>query len=529
VIQPSLDSTPHHDDAVVPPSTTATIRPEQQQPEEEEEEAIPDSFHSWISSATTNHHRRRTSRKGVWWSIDEPEGDIDDDTATIRAVTKTSDTTCIPTTTSNDYYSTTTISPTTTTTTVMDVVRLQKRKLKERKSNTKSLRDDEQIYIDALTQPLLTERVWHQLSGTEWCTSDPKYHNDVDDEQPEQLLPRHVHLLDALSQMGAQVATMDAPTDWIDWREITAGGSGNKNNNNKNHPQLLHEQHQQQQKQAVVSSLVDGTIRVWTGKCCAQPPPPATSMSLNDPPAVDDDRYFGIQLPFIKTRAILPYTIPEVVDLLLDSDKVVVYNPWSLGRKDCWIDTTGTATTPMTTKIVQNRVQPPIPGARPVVSTTLLHARPMIPQNIPTTTTTKPSLLSKSATAAVSDTDGNQNSVSWIIVSRSIGHRHAYVDPSDTTSSAKSRSDILLGVNLLEPVLYTDGTTDPNSCILTAVTHVYSPAVPLVLAERLGVQSAIQFIQDIRNLKNKKTTTTVAALPTTTPTTGTTATTTNTH
>ena len=79
------------------------------------------------------------------------------------------------------------------------------------------------------------------------------------------------------------------------------------------------------------------------------------------------------------------------------------------------------------------------------------------------------------------------------MVSRAIGGTR-YHEPDDDSAG---RSDILLGVNLLQPI-------DASSCQLTAVTHVYSSAVPAMLAERLGVKSAIKFVKDMRSLVEKK-------------------------
>jgi hypothetical protein len=55
------------------------------------------------------------------------------------------------------------------------------------------------------------------------------------------------------------------------------------------------------------------------------------------------------------------------------------------------------------------------------------------------------------------------------------------------------RNDILLGVNLLQDL-------GPNECLMTAVTHVYSPVLPTMLARGMGVSSAINFIKDIRKV-----------------------------
>ena len=356
--------------------------------------------------------------------------------------------------------------------TVQQVIRIKVQKPTGRVQHgnvaTTSGEDHQQQYIESLTQPLMTESVWNQLTGTEWCGS----HNNV--ENAATAAATHDQLLDSLAKMGESVARIDTPTQWIDWH--LSGSSSS-------------------------SSDDDDDVQVWTGKCIATPPPPPSFQKAetdddqhhsgsND---VVEEKYLGIQLPFIKTRAILPYSVADVVDLLLDSKKVITYNPWSLGRKDCWIDTSGSSGTDtttkisMTTKIVQNRVQPPIPGARQVVSTTLLHARPI------------------QSTLENSEFSNDPTTTSWIIVSRSVGKNHIYNDEVDQKAKT-SRSDILLGVNLLEPVRSKDGTiVNVNQCRLTAVTHVYSPSVPTAFAERLGVQSSIKFIQDIRNLKHKST------------------------
>jgi hypothetical protein len=257
----------------------------------------------------------------------------------------------------------------------------------------------------------------------------------------------------ALAVMGEAVARQDASSEWIEWQEYgrsgsatSRGGGGGDDEKNK--------------------SLHNGEIQVWTGRCVSSSP------HTTQP-------YFGAQLPFVKTRSIIPFAVDEMVDLLLDSSRVQLYNPWSLGRRDCWVavaadDGDNNNPVPTVTKIVKNRVQPPL-GSKAMVSTTLLHARPAL-----------------------------SNDGSWVVVSRSVGHNGSalFAAPSDDDATA-GRSDILLGVNLLQPV-------SENSCILTAATHVYSSAVPTLLAERLGVQSAIKFVKDMRKLKATPAVTTTA-------------------
>jgi len=252
--------------------------------------------------------------------------------------------------------------------------------------------DDTATLVESLTQPLITKAVWQKLTGTEF-----RDHPDA--------------LLGPLADMGVDVALNDEPNEWIEWH-AAAGGSSN--------------------------SLADGAIHVWTGKTAKQA------------------GYHGAKLPFIKTRSIIPLTVTEVVELMMDSTRIQTYNAWSVGRRDCWVRDGYT-------KIVKNRVEPPV-GSKAMVSTTLLHARPA------------------GGTAA--------GEGAWVIVSRAVGGS-SYVEPED---EHLGQTHILLGVNVLQPV-------DDESCTLTAVTHAYSSTVPNMLAERLGVKGAIKFVKDLRHLK----------------------------
>jgi hypothetical protein len=77
-------------------------------------------------------------------------------------------------------------------------------------------------------------------------------------------------------------------------------------------------------------------------------------------------------------------------------------------------------------------------------------------------------------------------------VSRAVGGRE-YCDDEDADCG---RSDILLGINLLEPV-------GDDSTLVTAITHVQSSVVPSMMAEGLGVKGAIKFVHDLRRLRLK--------------------------
>jgi hypothetical protein len=169
-------------------------------------------------------------------------------------------------------------------------------------------------------------------------------------------------------------------------------------------------------------------------------------------------------------------------DLMLDSSRVTTYNAWSTGRTDLWVrrgaDVTGDEgdggedgeESRTTTKICRNRTQPPM-GANPMESVTLLHARPVV--------------------------NGDSGSgQSWLLMSRAVGGVFLNDENANNNSNKPvGCSEMLLGVNLFQAI-----PGRPDATLLTTVTHVYSKAIPLMLAERLGVKSAKQFVQDLRSL-----------------------------
>lgn len=177
----------------------------------------------------------------------------------------------------------------------------------------------------------------------------------------------------------------------------------------------------------------------------------------------------GSHLPIIKTKALLPLSAHDMANLLMDSSKVQIYNKMSLGRKDVQILAEGT-------KIVTNLTKPPIAKSS-MVSCTLMHSRKL---------STASTLQTKKQCAQTAATAEETPHSTYLVVSRAV--------PGMIDDDLKDlpRNDILLGVNLLEDV-------GPNQCIMTAVTHVYSPALPTLLAKSMGVSSAINFVRDIRS------------------------------
>lgn len=193
---------------------------------------------------------------------------------------------------------------------------------------------------------------------------------------------------------------------------------------------------------------------------------------LDNSAGTDDDPFvctgtalresFGSEVPLIKSVSILPISPVEIKDLMMDSSRVQSYNSMSLGRKDIWTcpqrPSDPSDSSHQETKIVRNLVQLPVANKK-VESVALLHSRKL-------------------------------DNGSHLLISRAAG------GPKYASADDKiARTYILLGVNLFEPI-----ANSPNECRMTAVTHVYQPGIPLMLAGKVGVKSAKNFIQGIRSL-----------------------------
>lgn len=168
---------------------------------------------------------------------------------------------------------------------------------------------------------------------------------------------------------------------------------------------------------------------------------------------------YGSELPIIKTKSILPMSAQEMAELLMDSSRVKIYNKMSVGRKDVfqWGENT---------KVVRNLTKPPMTKSN-MVTITMMHSRPLKEKDFP--------LLS------------GPHKEGYLVVSRAVP---GIADPE---VADLPRNDILFGVNLLQDI-------SPNECLMTAFTHVYSPSIPKMLAQKVGVSSAINFVKDIRKV-----------------------------
>eukprot|EP00980_Cylindrotheca_fusiformis_P015573 scaffold4447_cov120-Cylindrotheca_fusiformis.AAC.6 len=249
----------------------------------------------------------------------------------------------------------------------------------------------------AVCSPIIPQDAWDRLTGLEF---------------------KNEEVVDRFAEAALKLAATENKNEWIEWTE------------HKDTTKLL-------EKKDMMSALDEGQVLVYVGKA-------------------KKDGY-GSELPIVRTKSILPMSAKDMADLLMDSNRVKIYNKMSLGRQDIqqWGENT---------KIVRNLTKPPMTKSS-MVSVTMMHSRPLKEK--------EQALLS------------GKNLEGYLVVSRAVPGM------TDGNLADLPRNDILLGVNLLQDV-------GPDECLMTAFTHVYSPSIPKLLAQKLGVSSAINFVRDIR-------------------------------
>lgn len=141
-------------------------------------------------------------------------------------------------------------------------------------------------------------------------------------------------------------------------------------------------------------------------------------------------------------------------------------------------------------KVVRNLTKPPMVKSL-IEFVTCMHARKLRPSDI--------KLLSPNANNNGEDEDATTSEGGYIVVSRAVtGGEWTVENPDDHVSPTGEklvRNEILLGVNILKAV-----PGEPDKTELIAVTHVYSPMIPAMLAKSAGVKAAVDFVRDIRAL-----------------------------
>merc|ERR1712038_1544220 len=203
---------------------------------------------------------------------------------------------------------------------------------------------------------------------------------------------------------------------------------------------------------------------------------------MKSPPhtSTDDFSSHGDDIPMFKARGIIPFLAPiDLVEILLDSTKVFLYNKFCNGRKDLLFLQGGNIRemeidendegnrhgqeSKIISKIVETETKVPLSG-KIIKMRTLIHARKL--------------------------DDGT-----YILVSRSVEN----VSPcSSTNSSARlgATNEIIWGVNVLRRVPGFDDKVDlPN------FAQANSSVVPNFLAQKVGMMAANDFFKNLGKIK----------------------------
>ena len=171
---------------------------------------------------------------------------------------------------------------------------------------------------------------------------------------------------------------------------------------------------------------------------------------------------YGSDLPAIRAAGVVNMAAKSLMELLVDSSRVKEYNKLSLGREDLVtfqddINDKGPFGHSIT-KVMRSESKPPM-VRKTLAFISLLHSQEL--------------------------EDGS----GYLIVTRAVHH------PESGNATNVLLSEILIGVNLIKKV---EG--DSNRCMMVNVNHIRSPMVPMMIAKRIGVSAAANFINDIRAL-----------------------------
>jgi len=295
--------------------------------------------------------------------------------------------------------------------------------------------------LQSATLPLIPKSTWESFTGNEFF---------------------HPETYDGLVSTGVLMGTTAMSAEYVNW-------SGDKKTDKfiKEHGSSNDDSEGDAKSSSWYESLDSSQeVLVWSGKFIG-----------------DKGELYGAELPIIKTTSIIHKSPKYLAELLMDSTKVKAYNKMSLGRDDVEVFQSGVDTTEEEgkfgnvgeSKIVRNLTRPPMVNSN-LEFVTCMHARKLSQQDL--------------QTLSSNNSDPNQPTAGYIVVSRAVTGGQWNSDDSNNV-----RNEIILGVNILRQV-----PNEPDKTELIAVTHVYSPMIPLMLAKNAGVKGAVDFVRDIRSL-----------------------------
>ena len=172
-------------------------------------------------------------------------------------------------------------------------------------------------------------------------------------------------------------------------------------------------------------------------------------------------KYYGHDLPAIRCEAIVNMSPKALANLLVDSNRVKEYNKMSIGRDDILVLHEDEK---CVTKISVGKSKPPMLG-KTLMLKSLLH---------------------------MEELPGGGEQGGYVIASRAVAHAG---DAEAAEDPKIIHSEMLMGLNIIRAV---EG--EPDRCLLINLNHLRSPMIPMMMAKRLGLGAAVNFINDIRAL-----------------------------
>lgn len=175
--------------------------------------------------------------------------------------------------------------------------------------------------------------------------------------------------------------------------------------------------------------------------------------------------FFGSEVPLFLARGVVKRSPLEFVNLLWNSDRTSEYNDYNLGRSDALIITDNiTSGGSDGTKVVKSNTKVPFTRMTLKLST-VMHASKL------------------------------DNEEGYIIICRTLNTGSAGHQACGASKNIEpnSKSEILMGVNIMRPV-----PGKPNLTDLTSMSHVSSSMVPQFLSARIGIMGIQDFFNNVR-------------------------------
>jgi len=196
----------------------------------------------------------------------------------------------------------------------------------------------------------------------------------------------------------------------------------------------------------------------------------------------------GSDYPVVKSRGLIPATAKEVVDLIIDSSRVMEYNKTSIGREDEHILTQDLKSSIHSLDYKCSKIN--VSGEAKIMC-----SKSQVPL---TRKTLEFKTLFYARQLSSDDGIGIDDGVAYITVGRSVWESPDGTSDGDTSST---RCEILLSVNLIREVKSKNGEA---WCELTCINHGISPGIPMFIGKQVALTAAENYIKDIRAVFEKK-------------------------